>query len=83
MSQADVDGEAGRDLQGVPLAELGQLRLHRDNVAAGRRFVAQHRPVGRVLLPVGRGQLQELDGIGLDVETWVTGGYQISDIWDH
>ena len=69
VGEADVDGEPGRDLEGVPLAELRQLRLHGDDVAAGRRFVAKHRPVGRVVLPVGGGQLQELDGIGLDVET--------------
>ena len=58
------------DLKGVPLAELCQLGLHGHDVAAWRGFVAQHRPVGRVVLPVRGGELQELHRVRLDVETW-------------
>ena len=69
VGQADVDGEALGDLEGVPLAELGQLGLPGHDVAAGREVVAHHGPVSRVVLPVWRGELQELDRIGLDIET--------------
>ena len=77
MGEADVDGETLRDLEGVPLAELSQLGLHGDDIAAGWWFVAHHRPVSGVVLPVGRGELQELDWVGLDIETC-----QVSDVRD-
>ena len=78
MGEADVDGETLRYLEGVPLAELSQLGLHGDDIAAGRGFVAHHGPVSCVVLPVGGGQLEELDRVGLDIETWQS-RYQISD----
>ena len=69
MAQTDVDGHTLGDLQGVPLTELRQLGLPRHDVAARRDLVAHHGPVSNVLLPVGRSELQELDRIGLDIET--------------
>ena len=87
MGDGGVEGEAGRHVQRVPLAELkifplcskkylvgrniylGQLGLARHDVAAGGRVVSHHSPVGRVVLPVGGRQLQELYRIGLDVYT--------------
>lgn len=48
---------------------LGQLGLARHDVAAGGRVVAHHGPVGRVVLPVGGRQLQELNRVGLDIYT--------------
>ena len=87
MGDGGVEGEAGRHVQRVPLAELkifplcskkylvgrniylGQLGLARHDVAAGGRVVSHHGPVGRVVLPVGGRQLQELYRVGLDVYT--------------
>ena len=80
VGEAGVDGETLGDLESVPLAELRQFGLPGHEVAAGRQVVAHHGPVGRVVLPVGRGELQELDWIGLDIETWREERYQISEI---
>lgn len=67
MGDGGVDGQPGREVERVPVAELGELALSGHEVAAGRGVVSHHGPVGRVVLPVGGRQLEELDGVGLDI----------------
>ena len=65
-----VDGQTWWQDEGVPFTELCQLGLSGHDVTPGGRVVAQHGPIGSIVLPVGSCQLKKLDRVGLDVDAW-------------
>ena len=69
VGDCQVQCHSLRDNERVRGAELREVGLSGDNVAAGGDPVAKHRPVGGVVRPVGGCDLQELNRVGLDVHS--------------